>query len=276
MKLRVIHIFAVCAALSFLMGCSCNKTHIIPRGKMAHIYAEMLVADQWLLENAKLRFQADTSLVYEPIFQSYGYTTEDYRASVEYYMNDPERYSRILRSTSEILEKQIDELKVLKAKEDREKAVVPYKINPDRLYFGRSKDRLWEYGDSVSAALDSLTPVYELGFHEVSATTFDGLNIVINVDTLAVKDTLPVKDTLLAKDSVVTEKPEPVEVIQPVTKPVTQTEPVKKPTPVEEKTVVRQPVPAPRPFNPQLKTDPVKVKEPQKLTSTTLDSLKRK
>lgn len=248
MKLRVIHIFAVCAALSFLMGCSCNKANIIPRGKMAHIYAEMLVADQWLLENAKLRYQADTSLVYEPIFQSYGYTTEDYRASVEYYMNDPERYSRILRSTSEILEKQIDELKVLKAKEDREKAVVPYKINPDRLYFGRSKDRLWEYGDSVSAALDSLTPVYELGFHEVSDTIFDGLNIIINVDTLAVKDTLPVKDTLLKKDSVVTEKPEPVEVIQP----------------------------APRPFNPQLKTDPVKVKEPQKLTSTTLDSLKRK
>ena len=282
MKLRVIHIFAVCAALSFLMGCSCNKTHIIPRGKMAHIYAEMLVADQWLLENAKLRFQADTSLVYEPIFQSYGYTTEDYRASVEYYMNDPERYSRILRSTSEILEKQIDELKVLKAKEDREKAVVPYKINPDRLYFGRSKDRLWEYGDSVSAALDSLTPVYELGFHEVSDTIFDGLNIIINVDTLAVKDTLaikdtlPVKDTLLAKDSVVTEKPEPVEVIQPVTKPVTQTESVKKPAPVEEKTVVRQPVPTPRPFNSQLKTDPVMVKEPQKLTSTTLDSLKRK
>ena len=238
---------------------------------MAHIYAEMLVADQWLLEHAKFRFQADTSLVYEPIFQSYGYTTEDYRASVEYYMNDPERYSRILRTTSDILERKIDELKNIKSKEDREKAIVPYRINPDRLYFGRSKDRLWEYGDSVSAALDSLTPVYELGFHEVSDTTFDGLNIVINVDTLAVKDTLPVKDTLLIKDSVVIEKPAPVEVIQPAEK----AEPVKKPTPVEEKTIVRQPVPTPRQFNSQLKTDPVMVKEP-KLTSTTLDSLKRK
>lgn len=256
MKLRVIHIFAVCAALSFLVGCSCNKTNIIPKGKMAHIYAEMLVVDQWLLEHTRYRSQADTSLVYEPIFESYGYTTEDYRASVEYYMNDPERYSRILRSTSEILEEKIDELKLIKAKEDREKAIVPYRINPDRLYFRRSKDRLWEYGDSVSAALDSLTPVYELDFHEVSDTVYDGLNIIINVDTLAVKDTLPVKDTIPAKDSIPIEKPEQME------------------EPVAAEKSAEKPVSVPKPVGIKM-NEQVKAREPLRLSST-LDSLKRK
>ena len=128
---------------------------------MSQIYAEMLVVDQWLLENSKYRTQADTSLVYEPIFQKYGYTTEDYRASLEYYMNDPERYSRILRETVEILGEQIDELKELKAIEDRLKAIVPYKMDPARLYFGRSEDRLWNYGDSISVAMDTVFPVFD-------------------------------------------------------------------------------------------------------------------
>lgn len=265
MKLRVIHIFAVCAALSFLVGCSCNKTNIIPRGKMAHIYAEMLVVDQWLLEHTRYRSQADTSLVYEPIFESYGYTTEDYRASVEYYMNDPERYSRILRSTSEILEGKIEELKQLKAKEDKVKALVPYRINPDRLYFGRSKDRLWEYGDSVSAALDSLTPVYELGFHEVSDTVYDGLNMIINIDTLAVKDTVPANDTIPVKEPIPVEKPASSEVIVPV----------KDANPVKEQTIVQKPVSVPKPVGTKMMNEQVKAKEPLRLSST-LDSLKRK
>ena len=215
---------------------------------MAHIYAEMLVVDQWLLEHARFRTQADTSLVYEPIFESYGYTTEDYRASVEYYMNDPERYSRILRSTSDILEKKIEELKLIKAKEDREKAVVPYRINPD-----------------------SLTPVYELSFHEVSDTLFDGLNIVINVDTLAVKDTLQLKD------SISVEKPEPKEEVAPT----------EEPTIVKEQTIIKEPLPVKNPVSVKettpksvqtvsVKPNQTLVKEPQRLLSTTLDSLKRK
>lgn len=258
MKLKVIHIFAVCAALSFLVGCSCNKANIIPRGKMAHIYAEMLVVDQWLLEHSKFRTQADTSLVYEPIFESYGYTTEDYRASVEYYMNDPERYSRILRSTSDILEEKIEELKLIKAKEDKIKAIVPYRINPDRLYFGRSKDRLWEYCDSVSAALDSLTPVYELTFHEVSDTVFDGLNMIIKVDTLAAKDTIT--DTLPVKDSVSVVKPEPIK-----EKSVPVEVPVQKVAPIEKKIPIERPTPSVK--KPGVKAD---------MTLVTLDSLKRK
>lgn len=262
MKQRIIHIFAVCFALCLLVGCSCsNKSKVIPRGKMAHIYAEMLVVDQWLLEHSKYRTQADTSLVYEPIFQKYGYTTEDYRASLEHYMNDPERYSRILRETVEILDEQIGELKGVKAAEDRLKSIVPYKMDPARLYYGRSKDRLWNFRDSVSVALDSLVAVYELGFHELSDTVFDGPKIIVKVDTLQVKDSL--------------DKPAPVEVAKPEEKPAAKSEPIKELIPIKEEATKEQASPNP------LKGKPIKptnmlTKEPQRILSTTLDSLKRK
>ena len=195
MKARAAHIFSAIAALFFLVGCSCSKPKVISKGKLAEIYAEMLVMDQWIADNPGFRVQADTSLVYEPIFEKYGYTTEDYRASVEHYMNDPERYSRILRSTSEILDAKLIELKELKRIEDRRKAIVPYEIDRNRLYFMRSVDQLWESGDSLSVALDSLTPVYEISFHEASDTLCDELNLVIRKDSI-------VRESVIAEPAV--------------------------------------------------------------------------
>ena len=209
MKSGVAHIIALCAVLSFLAGCSCGGSKVIPRGKMAEIYADMLVADQWVLDNPGTRSKADTSLVYEPIFNSYGYTTEDYRASVGYYMKDPERYSRILRNTTEILEGKIATLQELKRIEDRLKAMVPYEIDPFRLYFTRSVEGLWEFGDSVSVEVDSLVPVLEMHLHETSDTLFDGPRIILKADSLAVDDTMEVVETLDVKepkDNVVLEK----------------------------------------------------------------------
>ena len=171
---------------------------------MAEIYAEMLMADQWVIEHSKTRAQADTSLVYEPIFQKYGYSTADYRASVSHYMKDPERYSRILRTTSELLEAQLRELKELKKIQDRRKAIVPYEINPFRLYYNRSVEGLWEYGDSVSVEVDSLVPVLEMHQHQTADTVYEGLNMIIRADSLAVKDTImhKVEDKILEKTEV--------------------------------------------------------------------------
>ena len=198
MKIRVVHINAACAVLFSLVGCSFNRTKVIPRGEMAEIYAEMLMADQWIIENSRTRTQADTSLVYEPIFQRYGYDTEDYRASVAHYMKDPERYSRILRETAEILDARILELKELKRIEDRRKSIVPYKIDRFRLYYVRSVEGLWEHGDSVSVEVDSLVPVLEMHLHETSDTLYEGLEMIIKTDSLSVKDTLlQVKDSIL-------------------------------------------------------------------------------
>lgn len=189
-------------ALIFIAGCSCGGPDVIPRKKMASIYAEMLVVDQWVIAHPGLRTKADTSLVYEPILEKYGYDTEDYRASVEYYMNDPERYSRILRRTTEILDQRLEELNVLKAKEDRIKAIVPVKLARERLYYLRSVDQTWSRGDSAAIEVDSVSAVFELKLYETSDTLYEGLEIVLRQkDTLAAGDSLAAGDTLALGDS---------------------------------------------------------------------------
>ena len=96
MKTSARILIAVAAAALFVAACS-RGPRIIPRSKMEKIYTDMLMADQWLSYNLDVRVAADTSLFYEPIFRKYGYTTDDFRASVEYYMRDPLRLSRMLK-----------------------------------------------------------------------------------------------------------------------------------------------------------------------------------
>lgn len=209
MKTILSHILAMIALLIFLAGCSREEENVIPKDELAEIYAEMLLLDQWINENSNLRRQADTSLVYEPIFARYGYTTEDYRASVEYYMNDPERYSRILRETTEILDEMLIEARELKAIEDILKAIKPYRIDRNKVFYFRMLDGTAVYGDTVSVAVDSFAPVYSINFHEISDSLFDGLNVICDLDSLFVKDTLISADTVktqekaLSEDSVV-------------------------------------------------------------------------
>lgn len=100
--------FLLCVCL---LG-SCRKkdqARVIPRNVMAKIYAEMFVVDQWILDNAGKHQMPDTTLYYEPVFNKYGYTTDDYLHSVDHYVSDPERFSRILDKSVRILkEKQAE------------------------------------------------------------------------------------------------------------------------------------------------------------------------
>ncbi len=100
---------------------SCRKgDRLIPKRQFAEIYAEMFVLDQWLNDNTKYRQAADTSLVYAPVLEKYGYTYNDYMFSVEEYMRDPARYSRILRETSDILNERLGALKEIQRSETEE------------------------------------------------------------------------------------------------------------------------------------------------------------
>lgn len=63
----------------------------------------MLLVDQWIgIEWSNTRV-ADTSVVYEQIFEKYGYTSNDYRKSVSYYMEDPDRFAKIFENISNAL-----------------------------------------------------------------------------------------------------------------------------------------------------------------------------
>ena len=106
MKSLLKHILPLFAVL-FLASCANDEAKVIPRAKLAEIYAEMLMTDQWISNTPGMRMIADTSLVYEPILEQYGYDHLDYLKSVDHYMNDPERFSRILRTSGELLDKRL-------------------------------------------------------------------------------------------------------------------------------------------------------------------------
>lgn len=196
-------VLALAVGLS-LASCG-KKERVIPREKMAEIYAEMYVLDQWLDENRSLRREADTSLVYAPVLDKYGYTYDDYLNSVNVYMKDPTRYSRILRRTSEILGSRLTELKVeKKAQEDALKE--SRRLDSLRNLIHLNVDSLMNSmvrtapSDSLVTVLDSLGFV-DFRFVQTSDTTYDGPAMVIRRDSLAVvadsltvlTDTLPEK-----------------------------------------------------------------------------------
>lgn len=202
MRRYILQILAVSAMLVSLVSCGRQESRKIPRGKMAKIYAEMFVTDEWLSRNTDIRRMADTSLVYEPILEKYGYTSVDYEYSVNLYLDDPERFSRILRTTSEILGDEIVRLKKekLRMKEEAEAAEIKTDFKPEYFFPYLFTEPYVHYYDSLVVEVDSLTATYMFKDVQTSDTTYDWVEMIIRVDTTRV-DTLKV-DSLAVKDSV--------------------------------------------------------------------------
>lgn len=93
---------------------SCNRSgRVIPRGRMTRMYAEMLMTDQWISSHYSARRQADTSFVYGPVLEKYGYDADDWRASVAHYLRDPQRYARMFANVGDIIKDRESELVAL-------------------------------------------------------------------------------------------------------------------------------------------------------------------
>jgi hypothetical protein len=191
------YISALFAVVLFLSSCSEEEGKVIPRSKLAEIYAEMLITDQWISDTPGVRRTADTSLVYEPIFEKYGYTTADYRTSVDKYMDDAERFSRILRTTVQILDKKIVELNQEKEEQERLKALkarlekmrIKSDFRPEDFFPYLFDEPYVHYYDSLSVEPDSVLMVYRLRNIDRADTLFDGIKIVVR-DTVEVVDTV--------------------------------------------------------------------------------------
>ena len=196
------YIFAAFLSVLLLFSCGFREAKVISRKDMARIYAEMLLTDQWIVTNPSMRRVADTSLVYEPILNRYGYTIEDYILSVNKYMDDPERYSRILRTTGEILDEKLSALNDRKEQLEKEaalrRALEEIRIEAEidiAEYFPYLFDEPYvHYYDSVAVELDSMM-VYRLRNVERTDTVFDGIKVIVK-DTLAAGDSLALPDTV--------------------------------------------------------------------------------
>ena len=203
---------------------------MIPRAKMADIYVEMFMLDQWISDTPGMRMIADTSLVYQPILEKYGYDKLDYIHSVDFYMNDPERFSRILRSCMDKLDKRIDNLKKLQ-KEQELQAEAAKKIEMFKQdysfeeYFPYMADEPYvHYYDSLTFEADTCR-VYRLVAIETADTLYDRIEMVFPIDSLGVRDTVSVIDTVSKQVSLEIPKPDSINVRVPqmrIPRPITK------------------------------------------------------
>ncbi|MBO4606120.1 MAG: DUF4296 domain-containing protein [Bacteroidales bacterium] len=157
MKIRPLVLLVLVLAIA---SCA-RKARVIPAATMSDIYADMFMADQWLSQNPRARRVADTSNFYAPIFDKYGYTVEDYDATVRHYLRKPDKYAKILKAAGAKLNRQA---KRLQAIEDAAQKIVkfsPYQPSYFRYDTLRFKDDtlgLWPNDSSFKPEplLDSL------------------------------------------------------------------------------------------------------------------------
>ncbi len=149
---------ALLSALCLLaLAVSCDRgPERIPRGEMEEIMQKILMQDQYIKQHLEVRRQADTMLVYEGIFEQYGYDTDDFLTSLEYYLEDPARMEKVMEKVEKRLKDQLKVvLKELEQENWRKSFLRLYSLNPnihsqpqprksavDTLYLQFNKDSL--------------------------------------------------------------------------------------------------------------------------------------
>jgi hypothetical protein len=180
---RFLHIVLV-----IVLAAACRGPRIIPKDTLTDIYVDMLMADQFVREENIPRKQLDTMLVYEAVFNKYGYDTDDYMNSVRYYLKDPERFSKVFEEVASRLEGEANALEKIIERQERlaQKSVA---ANPrvDSLLALFSEENM--YRGLARFVRD--TSRYPIGFHMVPVRED---TLMIPADSLKAKtDTVAVE-----------------------------------------------------------------------------------
>ncbi len=247
---RGLFIFLMVAMVAFS---GCHRAQVIPRKTLSKIYAEMFIADQQILNTPKMRSVADTMLVYEPIFNRYGYTADDYRASMSYYLKDATRYARILKHTSVIIEQEVKALKkeqiaLAKLQNEKNDALM---LIPERVFYLTAIGNPDIFGtDSLSFFVDSTGGVFAFDPRLWADTAYFGPEMVLLEDKIveAPADTTAVAAITeeIIEAEAVAEKPAAEKPAEKPNKPVTKKAPVEKS--INEKDSSKVPVHTPKPL----------------------------
>ncbi len=209
-----------------VMGC--GEEGVISKGAMANIVAEMYLADQYIEKNPEMMGQTDSLAVYPAVIEKNGYTVEEYKASVRYYLQRDDEYNLILKSAMASMEEYVKELE-----EEVEKQVKMQrgpdkwwaldsvrKMNPDELLYNPvmrgvrwmviPQERVvkWAMGDSavldipqnpqwwkntLNAPKSRAFSAYF--FPEAECGVLSGRKVVRDNSTVAGKDTVKVEKT---------------------------------------------------------------------------------
>ena len=197
---RFLHIVLV-----LLLAVACRGPRVIPKDTMTDIYTDMFLADQMVRDADIPRAQMDTMLLYEAVFEKYGYDTEDYLYSLRYYLKDPERFGKVFENVAKRLEGEVEALKKIVELRNRlaSKRDADYPL-VDSLLAPFSKESVFV----GLARVERDTSRYPAWFR-LAAVHEDTL--MVSVDSLA---------ALRGRDSLSKEKPSlEVELAEPVRKP---------------------------------------------------------
>lgn len=180
MRIRRGHILLTFALAALCIAGCAGRGRVIPKKDMIDLYTDMFLADQWLRDNTQARTAADTTLFFDPIFRSHGYSFNDYEKSLEYYSGRTEDLREVmdsvakrLKSRAEYYQKLSDRIREVKKENER------LRVDYTAVDFS---------DDSLAWALDSVF--------------WPRRDTVAVSDSLAASDSLAVLDSLaFAKDS---------------------------------------------------------------------------
>jgi hypothetical protein len=110
------HITALLATLLILS--SCNQG-LIPRGKLSKIISDIYLSDKYISSNQDMITIADSAMLYEPILNSYGYTSEDFLRTIAYYVERPAKLKTVYLKAQESLQEELDIVNIQLTKEGR-------------------------------------------------------------------------------------------------------------------------------------------------------------
>ena len=121
------NIFHIPALLLLVLLSACSSGEkVIPGKEMVKIIGDMYLADQYIECRPEFRGQMDTLLLYEAVAQRHGYTFDDYRNSVAYYLEQGDEFKKMHLKARKTILKRKDELQKeleLNRSEERDREV---------------------------------------------------------------------------------------------------------------------------------------------------------
>lgn len=185
MAKRLSYLASALLMLLCIAGCS-GRGRVIPRDKLEKIYYDIIVLDQWVREHPAAQPVVDTTLFFEPIFERYGYTFEDYDRTVNYYVDRPEKFGKVFTAVSARIEARQKYYEALAEKFD--------KINEANRRFENYKER--DYSSVGIRKADSVMR-WRTPLPPYSLMLRDSLGIdSVRVDSIAVRDSIANGDSL--------------------------------------------------------------------------------
>jgi len=92
------------------VAAACKGPRVIPKDTLTDIYVDMFLVDQMVRDENIPQVRMDTLLVYEPIFEKYGYDTDDYLFTLRKSLRDPERFAKVFEEVANRLEVEVEDL----------------------------------------------------------------------------------------------------------------------------------------------------------------------